>query len=641
LGRKRFCRSYSIAYSTKKFRVEASVIQTRKIAVVGVGARGLTVLERITAIYNRKLNGYELDVHLIDPEMNGQGVHSSSQRQHLLTNTVPCQITLFGDHTVVEAGPPQNGPTFLEWARAQNYRKIAYGQYCKVGEGLDTGAVIEENEYLPRALLGEYLTWVYEYLISHLPAGVHVYRHKEMVSKLCRVNNNLFKLTLTSGQCLVVDCAVLTTGHGQNTMDPIEMEYLKFVNDNKDSNLHLQYLRAYPLKQLKQIDKDAVVAIQGMGLSALDVLAELTCGRGGKFIEKEKGEVSYLPSGFEPKIYVFSRSGLPLSARGNNQKGIGGKYTPRFFTRSNINRLIENARMKRGSPQLEFEQELMPILIREMCYVYESTLNGEWSEADKFEASEETGTIIRHLFNPLATTDEFNDMNSFTNWIIDFVKDDLKHADQGNVSSPVKAATDLIRDVRDNLRYVIDNRGLTPESHKYLLENFVPTMNRIAVGPPKEKNQELLALIRAGIVHLACVSNPQVICGKTTASFMIQSKDMNHQICADVLIKAMVEPFYPERDDSLLMKNMLEDRLIRPFRNGNFHPGGIDIGKHHNVIDGDGEPVQNLWALGNIVEGANFYTFVLPRPLANSQAVQDAGKCVLNMLSLLDEPRRR
>ncbi|CAF1401213.1 unnamed protein product [Didymodactylos carnosus] len=153
-------------------------------------------------------------------------------------------------------------------------------------------------------------------------------------------------------------------------------------------------------------------------------------------------------------------------------------------------------------------------------------------------------------------------------------------------------------------------------------------------------NQELLALVRAGIVHLAYIPDPQVICTKTTASFMVQSKDMNHQIFADVLIKGMVEPFYPERDDSLLIKNMLQNRLIRPFRNGNFHPGGIDIDKYHNVVDGNGASIRNLWALGNIAEGPNFYTYVLPRPLANSQAVQDAGKCVSNMLSLLDERHR-
>ncbi|CAF1611915.1 unnamed protein product, partial [Didymodactylos carnosus] len=488
--------------------------EKRRVCLGGIklrslGPRGLTVLERINAIYNRKLNGYELDIHLIDPGQNGQGVHSSSQLQHLLTNTIACQITLFGDQTVVNAGPPQNGPTFLEWARTQNYRKIGYGQYCKMSDESETGTVIGENEYLPRALLGEYLTWVYEYLVSHIRAGVHVYRHKESVSELCRVSNNLFKLTLTSGQCLMADCAILTTGHGQNTKDSIEMDYLKFVNENKNSNPHLQYLRCYPLKQLKQIDKNAVVVIQGMGLSALDVLAELTCGRGGKFIENKNGELSYLPSGFEPKTYIFSRSSLPLSARGNNQKGIGAKYRPRFFNRRNINRLIKNACMKRGSPQLDFEQELMPILIREMCYVYESTLNGQWLETNKFKADEKTHKIIHHILNPLATTRKFNDTNSFTDWIVDFVKDDLKHAEQGNISSPIKAATDLIRDIRDNLRYAIDNRGLTPESHKHFLQNFCPIMNRVAVGPPKEKNQELLALVRAGIVHLAYIPDPQ------------------------------------------------------------------------------------------------------------------------------------
>ena len=70
--------------------------------------------------------------------------------------------------------------------------------------------------------------------------------------------------------------------------------------------------------------------------------------------------------------------------------------------------------------------------------------------------------------------------------------------------------------------------------------------------------------------------------------------------------------------------------------NGEFHPGGIDIDASQNVIDASGRVHLNLWALGIVVEGANYCTYVLPRALVNSRFIQFSGRCVLNMFALLD-----
>ncbi|CAF1158839.1 unnamed protein product, partial [Didymodactylos carnosus] len=376
------------------------------------------------------------------------------------------------------------------------------------------------------------------------------------------------------------------------------------------------------------------VAIQGLGLSCHDVLSELTCGRGGQFVYGDNDELTYIRSGHEPeKIYVYSRNCLPFSARGRNEKSVGGQYQARFFTRA----MIDQLREENGYFQLDFEKQVLPVLINEMCYVYECTLRNNWLVShDEFEPSEETRQVIHRLLYPLDNV--IIDYNSFTFWIIDFIEQDLDEAYLGNVSSPVKAATDLLRDVRDTIRYTVDFRGLTPRSHQYFIENICPVMNRIAVGPPKERNIQLLALIRAGVVEFACVPNaqPRVRCDRARASFVIESKSMQECI-VDVLIKGMMESFYPERNNSCLIRNMLKRGLIRPFSNGDYRPGGIDINENQNLISAEGLTIQNIWALGNIVEGPNFYTYVLPRPLVNSRALQDAGKCVFKIFSLLDK----
>jgi hypothetical protein len=70
--------------------------------------------------------------------------------------------------------------------------------------------------------------------------------------------------------------------------------------------------------------------------------------------------------------------------------------------------------------------------------------------------------------------------------------------------------------------------------------------------------------------------------------------------------------------------------------NGGFHPGGIDVDVSQNVISATGHVHRNLWALGILVEGANFCTYVLPRALVNSRFIQFSGRCALRMFALLE-----
>lgn len=82
---------------------------------------------------------------------------------------------------------------------------------------------------------------------------------------------------------------------------------------------------------IESVSPDARVLVQGMGLTAHDVIAELTVGRGGRYKEN-RGRLEYIPSGREPVISLFSRQGLPFSSRAINEKGTSEAYTAEFFT---------------------------------------------------------------------------------------------------------------------------------------------------------------------------------------------------------------------------------------------------------------------------------------------------------------------
>jgi hypothetical protein len=50
---------------------------------------------------------------------------------------------------------------------------------------------------------------------------------------------------------------------------------------------------------------------------------------------------------------------------------------------------------------------------------------------------------------------------------------------------------------------------------------------------------------------------------------------------------------------------------------------------------------DSLWALGTLVEGCKFYTFVLPRPGANSTSMVDAGRAVGRMMDAITRRNAR
>lgn len=597
------------------------------VAILGMGPRGLSILERICAMHPLYSSDAPMEIVILDKNAMGVGAHSLSQPDHLLVNTVACQITLFGDATVKNAGPFRAGPCFHQWANNQGYGKVD-GRYLK-DKG---GEPVDANDYLPRRLLGEYLNWAYNRILKTLPNHITITQIDQQAINILIQDDGVSLVVLENNERLAVDFIYLTTGHGDNakTLDDHLVE--RFIaNNSKHNDLLAYYANPYPVDSLNHIKAEAGVIIQGIGLTAYDVISQLTLGRGGRFT-RVNGELCYHPAGNEPDIYIYSRQALPFSSRGTNQKGVAGQYKPRFLTTTAINELRLKNVINNGASKLDFVEQIFPLLHKEMCYVYRSTLEGAWRDAGTYEPSAEDVAAIEGLLYPHQNQEHLS-LNDYTQWFIYFLRKDLEDSEQGNVLGPIKAATDIIRDVRDILREAIDYSGLEAASHQYFLEHFNPIFNRIAVGPPKLRNEQLLALMNAGIVRLAGGKNAKLILNDKVGKFEVHStfKEASSEIQADVLIKAKIAHFSPLHDTSPLMRNITASGIVRPFMNGSYHPGGLDIDVHQHPLNRLGESQRSIWILGNPAEGANFYTYVLPRPFVNSRFLVDAGRCVGDM----------
>lgn len=600
-----------------------------QIGIVGAGPRGLSLLERIVANERAQESG-ELDVILFDPNGPGVGCHAPDQPDHLLVNTVAGQITLFSDASVVGVGPVIPGPSFHQWLSDPRY---AHDDATMVGPAAS-------NAYYSRALFGKYLHWVYHYLRALAPPHLRIHVVRSAVTRATRTDDDAWELDTGSAR-FHVDFLFLTTGHTKpaTRARSAEAPGTTIVED------------PYPIRHsVGSISPNATVAIEGMGLSMFDVLAELTVGRGGRFVESPRtGRKFYLASGREPRIVAYSRSGLPLTARGVNQKGVSDQYKARFLFADDLRRL-------RATRKLDFGKDVMPLLLAEMELAYCEAYLREHADAmtallfsKQFACADAEGRqrlvaqyipdanrfSWQRMLAPVPAPALASHM-AFGSWLTDYLRTDLADAARGNVGSPIKAASDVLRDLRDTLRAAIDFGGLTEASHRWLLTEFVPVMNRIAVGPPSSRISEMLALMEAGV--LQADFGPGAHCEPSGEGdrMVVRSAiwpELSREV--DVLVRARVSMHGPEQDASPLMAGLLKDGHVRPFMNGSFAAGGIEVNRQLNWIAHDGSAIENAWALGIPTEGAKFYTFVVPRPGVNSTAVVDAGHAVLQMLAMI------
>ena len=386
----------------------------------------------------------------------------------------------------------------MQWAHLSGYRRHG-DRYLRTFE--DSGRAITDADHLPRSLLGEYLSWVYRRVVGLLPAHVGVYHHKTRVVDIARHDGG-FELALENGARRAADYVFLTTGHGYRKPSAEDRQFLSFVERRRRVNPSLEYYPSpYPIHALAQIPATATVGIQGFGLTAHDVIAALTTGRGGRYVEDAAGDLRYQRSGKEPGLLLFSRNCLPFAARGINQKGLTGRHQARYFTPQAVQSRRQARIAASGDGRLDFQEDAAPDHPGNgLC----ASRRRHWSRGGCRHVRAQPGRARRHRGHPVAAAQASVRVAGRVPGFFDaLVRADLREAEAGNLGSPVKAATDVLRDTREALRSAVEYGGLTPASHRYFVEEFNAVTNRISFGPPRRRNLEYLALHAAGIIDIA------------------------------------------------------------------------------------------------------------------------------------------
>jgi uncharacterized NAD(P)/FAD-binding protein YdhS len=604
------------------------------IAIVGLGPWGICALERIVTTARSNPGLAPVTVHVVEPGLPGAGVYTLDQPDYLLLNN-PCgQLSLY---PFADGGPrPPYGLGLFEWALARGYRWV--GDRCAIGSA---GEPIQSHHFLPRRLMGEYLHWFYRTLRRAAPPGMRIVHHRTLAVDITPLGDSAELVRLANGRSVPADHVILTSGHTPNRppragRGPMEVD-------------------PYPVwAYVERFGAGSRVAVSGMGLVAIDVVATLTIGRGGRFIERG-GSLRYLPSGREPRIEMFSRSGLPFTAKPVTGVDRTEVYRPIICTPEALAALRERDGARR---RVDARSELLPLLFAEMharhwaqaaftagslaqARQVRERLRRAWT-AGRFE--EEVAALASRfgrfdpqelLFGPPRRHASSEDYQRF---VFDSLADDLREAEVPGGASPLKSATEVLRIFRDPMRSIVEQGGISLSSYIDFNTEIRSRIHRLVAGPPAVRCRQLLALMEAGVLSLPYGPSPKIgpadAAGGDRGRAQIVSLALQrpHRGQVDALIRGHLQEPRLHGSASPLLARLYRLGRLRQFHYGTVPVGSIDLTADSHPIARDGCPQRRLWVFGPLTEGIRHFTHYLPSPASRIRAFEEIGSCVAAIL---------
>ena len=577
---------------------------TVAIAIVGLGPKGLHSLERLLAGLAAAPLPVPVVVHAINrgAEFGVSPVYATDQPDYLVTNNSIADIDAWGD----EDPPPVGGrgPNFIAW---------------HAREGAAGSAPLTGGEYLPRALVGRYLRDCFRHLERHVPPGVELRTQVGEAEDLIPEDGH-YVITLAAAdgarRRIVAHKILLATGHARVAPTGPDRACSAFAAASSRARFVPFVFPVTP--NLRDIAPGAEVAMKGMGLTFIDAALALTEGRGGRFERPATGGLRYRASGVEPRVIrPFSRSGLPAIPKAVD---LPVALRPLTFTPP---ARVEAMRRRADGRQLDFARELLPLVELEMARAYYQAAMGPGLWRDRLEAGGDDAAALRRViahyrrehpgqvpFDPAPVLDPLAGRCPATaaalhHAIVAYLDCEIARSRAGHRGSPLKAAIDIWHEVRYALQPVWQFAGLTPESQRSVAGGFASQFKRVVFGPPVQNAEKILALARAGIVDFGFARAPEVSLPAAGGRFALRSSLPDGvRTDADVLIDARYPPNHVERDVTPLGRSLLARGLIRPFANGGYRPGAIDMTPDTQcVVGADGTPNPDIAVIGIPTEG--------------------------------------
>jgi uncharacterized NAD(P)/FAD-binding protein YdhS len=193
----------------------------------------------------------------------------------------------------------------------------------------------------------------------------------------------------------------------------------------------------------------------------------------------------------------------------------------------------------------------------------------------------------------------------------------------------VKAALEVFRILRDQLRSVIEFGGLTLESYLDFQTNVRGRINRMEAGPPALRSQQLLALMDAGVVRAPLGPNP-VLTAEPDGRITLRSTELTEETTVTVngVVRGHLDLPSLARSSSPLLSRLYAEGRLAQMTYGDTTVGSVAVSQDFHPFDACGRVQPHLSVLGVLTEGTRYFTHYIPSPRSRIRAVLDARECV-------------
>lgn len=613
------------------------------VAIIGAGPRGLVELQRLVE-WQRQTKRFErLQVTVIDPYGVGGRVWQIDQPHALLMNTNPNNVTLFADHTDQITGPIVTGPDLYDWTQRDARDFIVEHAPAQSAALLAEIAEIRPNGFASRSLYGAYAAWFYTYVLKSLPDSVTVRLVQEEVRAVTPQDGQY--VVATAGQTLLADKVVMSLGHTEDELSPEQHELARFAQECGLHYVTPTHPQEYDFTAIKA---HATVILRGLGLNFFDAVTLLTQERGGRYFRGDDGLLQYQPSGREPQIVAGSRRGFPLRAKGVYTTA-ESDFVGQFVNMDWINSFTEPGSLS--------GKELLQRVQREMEYAYYQVLLPErYPDADAaalLANFAETGRSD-HLIEVanVRPEDQFNfdeQLNPEKKYphsdrrdvMLAYLTDDVRTAQRGTKEGPTAAALEVLRDIRNDIRAIVERRLLSGDDYyHYILSTFKRADGYLAVGPPDTRIEELRALVQAGVVTIL---GPEMAVSFDTQAgrFKTWSKTYPQtQYFADCLVEARLPAINAETTTNPLIRSLFDQQLAHPqaidVEGDAKKTGAVAIDPVRSQLRPGTVASQGIFFWGVPTEGENWFTTTSPHPDLPDTVIKGADRITAQIFGTVE-----
>lgn len=637
------------------------------IAVVGIGPRGISVIERIGAELGARPRG-AFTLHLIDEAQLGAGrIWETGQTRTLCMNTLAGAVTLFTEPGATVSAPVLQGPIQYEWIRlllgeregiepAKLATFDAFPPDPAIAEDFAAELAQTRPESNPsRALYGAYLRWCYEVALGQLPANVTVVEHQARATSITAAGEQDL-LELSDGTRLRADATVLATGWVRPGPTTEEAELTAAAAKHPQ----LTWVRpGNPVEQdLSAIPAEDEVLVRGLGMGFFDVMALLTIDRGGQFIDDDtaRSGLRYEASGKEPHLIVTSHRGYPYLPKSHYGSLPPAAAIPRLRT------VIDSLGTSQlGPASIDFDKQVWPAVVRDAYEAYYRTLyrltpaaiNG--SPKDLIRAiNEATPNTIDAAVAPFipAPGNRFSlsdweqplagitkPRGELTRYIGDRLVEDIREAEAA-WDSPLKSALWSISASRKPAAILGAEGRYTFESRRNRFAALMAIGQMAGSGPPLFRTRQLLALVDAGLVSFLGAGSKLRV-DDIVGEFVLKSRTTDEaEVYSTTLVDAWMHSPDVRRSTDPLGRSLLDAGRIRPFHNTTTDRKPLATGSPEVdpvtrlLIGADQQPDTRVHLIGIPTYGQLPDTTISPMPGTNPLMLQETDQAAQSLLQV-------